>query len=1060
MANSAELLRLLRQPPGEQSDADVEAEGRCLESLALTLASGADPVPGDADALRDVFRALLNDRALADAYRLPPDAPGAAPPGRALRVLQCARLLLRERRFVDELFAVDGAARALADKYRTYAALHFAATSHIPSPTASPSRSPSPAAPASDPASSADRAFHFEILSELASVFKKLATDAADARDAALLASADVHRVAVSLLATSDASLLASALVTLCAQTEASETCAAEVAETGCVHRLLRIARDYQPPFRGLAAELAARLCRTREGRRETRRAGGAEALCALVRARAEERDWAACEALLRALGGVLADRTAAAEANADVVADALAGLLRDAGRAAIRADSDSSAGRSSTPSAGTPAAATCLACSALTKLAVDDEGGDCIRRRNGVYLLGRLLVDTREAEDEAAARAVTRIGAGSERSEASAVGDASPSSTAREVQAHAFRALRFAFSVERNRRMFKRLFPPSLFAAFIDVGHYKQDMTPYRALARAWRSLGDEEARAAAAAFEEIDATRGGAARARAVGEYALTDILGQGAFGRVYRAHKARHPETTACAVKELDPSRDAATFGATPEEVSLSVGRMASEVQILKRLEHPNIVNYLDSFREGGMLYIVMELVDGASLLDHITSTAEKGRRMREERVWDIFLQTVLALHYIHSEKGVVHRDLTPNNILLEHDSGRVKIADFGLAKAQPRTSESGREMSTRERRHAEVMQSAVGTMPYSCPEIIMHEGYGAKADVWSLGCVLYHMLALVPPFRGSNPLAMAQDIVEGRYPSLEPLVRRKSIASHAPNGAVGGGGDVPGGDVPGSGGAGLYSAALVGLVDRLLTVDSKRRPSISEVAAACAPRLTRSLDRLRADNDRLRREADRRRERDATEAVTERRRRDAMRRLALAEGGGEGGDVTTTTTTMTTTAAAASVLAEVPVARVSDGNGVSASESSSAPNSFKIPPARLRAVADPVSQIISALHKLVFLDQLPPARRRDPRRAAAERYKRFLFSSATSAGTIKAQAAKLLAGAREPVPVPGLVLGDDETDESPGEEVTYEDLARVVEELLLENGFYDANRGDSR
>ena len=1057
MANSGELLRLLRQPPGEQSDADVEAEGRCLESLALTLASGADPAPGDADALRDVFRALLNDRALANAYRLPPDAPGAAPPGRALRVLQCARLLLRERRFVDELFAVDGAARALADKYRTYAALHFAATSHIPSPTSSPSRSPSPAAPASDPASSADRAFHLEILSELASVFKKLATDAADARDAALLASADVHRVAVSLLATSDASLLASALVTLCAQTEASESCAAEVAESGCVHRLLRIARDYQPPFRGLAAELTARLCRTREGRRETRRAGGAEALCALVRARAEERDWAACEALLRALGGVLADRAAAAEANADVVADALAGLLRGAGRAAIRVDSDSTAGPSSTPSAGTPAAATCLACSALTKLAVDDEGGDCIRRRNGVYLLGRLLVDTRDAEDEAAARAGTRIGAGSERSEASAVGDASPSSAAREVQAHAFRALRFAFSVERNRRMFKRLFPPSLFAAFIDVGHYKQDMAPYRALARAWRSLGDEEARAAAAAFEEIDATRGGAARARAVGEYALTEILGQGAFGRVYRAHKARHPETTACAVKELDPSRDAATFGATPEEVSLSVGRMASEVQILKRLEHPNIVHYLDSFREGGMLYIVMELVDGASLLDHITSTAEKGRRMREERVWDIFLQTVLALHYIHSEKGVVHRDLTPNNILLEHDSGRVKIADFGLAKAQPRTSESGREMSTRERRHAEVMQSAVGTMPYSCPEIIMHEGYGAKADVWSLGCVLYHMLALAPPFRGSNPLAMAQDIVEGRYPSLEPLVRRKSIASRAPNAAVGGTGGAEG-DVPGGGGAGLYSAALVGLVDRLLTTDSKRRPSISEVAAACAPRLTRSLDRLRAENDRLRREADRRRERDATEAVTERRRRDAVRRLALAEGGadgGEGGEGDSTTTT-----AAAAAAAEVPVARVSDGNGVSASDSSTAPNSFKIPPARLRAVADPVSQIISALHKLVFLDQLPPARRRDPRRAAAERYKRFLFSSATSAGTIKAQAAKLLAGAREPVPVPGLVLGDDETDESPGEEVTYEDLARVVEELLLENGFYDANRGDSR
>ena len=181
---------------------------------------------------------------------------------------------------------------------------------------------------------------------------------------------------------------------------------------------------------------------------------------------------------------------------------------------------------------------------------------------------------------------------------------------------------------------------------------------------------------------------------------------------------------------------------------------------------------------------------------------------------------------------------------------------------------------------------------------------------------------------------------------------------------------------------------------------------------------------------------------------------------MRRLALAEGdvSGEGaewtegaeGDATTTTTTS----------AEVPIARVSEGERrVSASESSSAPCSFKIPPARLRAVADPVSQIISALHKLVFLDQLPPARRRDPRRAAAEEYKRFLFSARDERGDDQGAGGETVGGRSVIVPVSGLVLGDDETD-SPGEEVTYEDLARVVEELLLENGFYDATRGEFR
>eukprot|EP00959_Pyramimonas_sp_CCMP1952_P293773 6144364-Pyramimonas_sp.AAC.2 len=60
----------------------------------------------------------------------------------------------------------------------------------------------------------------------------------------------------------------------------------------------------------------------------------------------------------------------------------------------------------------------------------------------------------------------------------------------------------------------------------------------------------------------------------------------------------------------------------------------------------------------------------------------------------------------------------------------------------------------------------MQSAVGTMPYSCPEIIQHEEYTDKADVWSLGCILYYMLRLEPPFEGSNPLTVASKIVEGK------------------------------------------------------------------------------------------------------------------------------------------------------------------------------------------------------------------------------------------------------------------------------------------------------
>ena len=74
---------------------------------------------------------------------------------------------------------------------------------------------------------------------------------------------------------------------------------------------------------------------------------------------------------------------------------------------------------------------------------------------------------------------------------------------------------------------------------------------------------------------------------------------------------------------------------------------------------------------------------ELVEGQNLFDYINSTADKNRVLCEKLIWEIFIQIVLALNYIHVEKGVVHRDLSPNNILLEHGTKRVKLADFGTS-----------------------------------------------------------------------------------------------------------------------------------------------------------------------------------------------------------------------------------------------------------------------------------------------------------------------------------------------------------------------------------------
>lgn len=105
----------------------------------------------------------------------------------------------------------------------------------------------------------------------------------------------------------------------------------------------------------------------------------------------------------------------------------------------------------------------------------------------------------------------------------------------------------------------------------------------------------------------------------------------------------------------------------------------------------------------------------------------------------------------MHYIHVEKKVVHRDLTPGNIMLGWYD-KVTITDFGLAR-QRQTGNT-------------LMESSVGTLTYSCPEIIQSKPYNDKSDIWSVGCLLYQMAVLAPPFHTTNMLALAKNIVEAR------------------------------------------------------------------------------------------------------------------------------------------------------------------------------------------------------------------------------------------------------------------------------------------------------
>ncbi|MAT16183.1 MAG: serine/threonine protein kinase [Planctomyces sp.] len=208
-------------------------------------------------------------------------------------------------------------------------------------------------------------------------------------------------------------------------------------------------------------------------------------------------------------------------------------------------------------------------------------------------------------------------------------------------------------------------------------------------------------------------------------IGEYEVLETIGIGTVGTIYKAVKTG--ATQPVAIKLLLPS---------VSENELIYRRFEREIEILERLNHPNIVRYYGSGKWENQLYYVMELVEGASLREVLN---RKGRIRWQETV-EIGWQVCSALQHAHNH-GIIHRDLKPANLFLSKD-GRVKLGDFGTAldTAAVNLTEMG---------------LTVGTYYYMAPEQIRAERrISGQTDLYSLGCVLYEMLTGQPPFRGEN------------------------------------------------------------------------------------------------------------------------------------------------------------------------------------------------------------------------------------------------------------------------------------------------------------------
>jgi NIMA (never in mitosis gene a)-related kinase len=179
---------------------------------------------------------------------------------------------------------------------------------------------------------------------------------------------------------------------------------------------------------------------------------------------------------------------------------------------------------------------------------------------------------------------------------------------------------------------------------------------------------------------------------------------------------------------------------------------------EAELLKRLDHPNIVRYKDSYCESGFLIIVMENCEVGDLAYHVKMKNKQGEFFTEAEIMNWFVQICMALQYIHS-LGVLHRDIKTSNIYLTSNN-TVRLGDFGISKVL---------------QGSEAAMTVVGTPYYMSPEVCEGKPYSYKSDAWSLGCVLYELCTLKHAFSADNLLGLVFKIVSG---TAEPIPSRYS------------------------------------------------------------------------------------------------------------------------------------------------------------------------------------------------------------------------------------------------------------------------------------------
>ncbi|ETK77157.1 NEK protein kinase [Phytophthora nicotianae CJ01A1] len=275
---------------------------------------------------------------------------------------------------------------------------------------------------------------------------------------------------------------------------------------------------------------------------------------------------------------------------------------------------------------------------------------------------------------------------------------------------------------------------------------------------------------------------------------KYVKVRKIGQGSYGSAYLATR-----------KTTDSTEQKQQF--VIKEIVLDPRDQANaqrEARLLAALDHPNIISCKESFllkpsvtnlaylgrhhQRPTVLCIVTEFADGGDLSNELERRARRGTYFEPDELLGLFVQVCLALKHLHDRK-ILHRDVKPANIFLTK-SGVVKVGDLGVATVLSHTLACA--------------QTSIGTPYYTAPEICLGKRYNAKADVWSLGCVLFEMVSFIHVFDGRSQRQLFDNIVRGVTPQLPSCGKLNSIKKE-----------------------------LQALVDDMLRKEPRARPSVNQL-----------------------------------------------------------------------------------------------------------------------------------------------------------------------------------------------------------------------------------